>query len=124
MIERVIAPLRNFADPEMLTKYVRRMVQPARRLALTAAATITLDDFYVTGDATGAAFTITLPLALPAVGHVFAIKRLNAGANNVTIDGAGAEAIDAAATLVLNAQYQSRLIFSDGTSWSVIGGYL
>lgn len=71
-------------------------------------------------NASGAAFTITLPSAALASGQIFYFKKTDASANAVTLDGAGAETIDGAATLALTAQWQSTKIQSNGTAWFVL----
>jgi hypothetical protein len=48
------------------------------------------------------------------------VKRVNAGANNVTIDPFGAETIDGAATLALTTQWAKAQFISNGTAWFVI----
>lgn len=67
---------------------------------------------------TGAgAVTINLPAAASNLGRVVKIKRV--GANDVTIDGNGAETIDGAATLTLDADYESVTLFCDGSGWNI-----
>lgn len=88
--------------------------------AVTSAYTV--EDGYdlFTADSTGAAFTITLPPAPKHKGRAVYVKRLNAGANNVTIDGSGSETIDGAANTVLTTQWESRTLFSDGSNWLIL----
>ncbi len=82
----------------------------------------TLDEFQrtVLVDAAGAARTITLPTAASAKWRKYVIKKTDASANTVTIDGDGAETIDGAATQVLAAQYDFLEIQSDGTQWWIV----
>jgi len=89
-------------------------------VAKTAAYTLTASDSIVSADATGGAFTLTLPTAVGITGREYVVKRINAGANNVTIDGAGSELIDGAATLVLTAQWQAARVVSNGAGWLVV----
>jgi len=63
---------------------------------------------------------VTLPSAAICEGRVYVVKRLNAGANAVTVTPAGAETIDGAATAVLGAQYAAVMIQSDGANWFII----
>lgn len=71
-------------------------------------------------DATSAAFTITLPPAATAgSGFEIAIKKTDAGANAITIDGDGSETIDGATTLVLAGQYDAAILRCDGSSWEI-----
>ncbi len=95
----------------------------ARRLnfvSATAAYTLLDDINVIKADTTAAAFTITLPKAAPHAGRLVYIKRINAGANVLTIDGDGAETIDGAATATLTAQWESKTIVSDGVGWLVV----
>ncbi len=89
-------------------------------VAKTAAYTLTDQDYFVECDATGAAFTVTLPAAVLYKGKAFIIKKADASANAVTIDGNGAETIDGAATVALAVQYESRTVLSNGVSWHII----
>lgn len=88
----------------------------------TVAGVTTLDEWNrtVEANATGGAFTINLPAAATAKFWTYTIKKVDASANVVTIDPAGAETIDGAATLPLSTQYSSVTIQSDGTAWIVI----
>jgi hypothetical protein len=86
---------------------------------VTAATTALAADTFIMGDATAGAFTITLPSAVGQTGEMV-IKKIDASANAVTVDGAGAETIDGAATKVLAAQYDSVRIASDGANWMIV----
>ena len=87
---------------------------------VTAATTVTLDDSLVCADATSAAFAVTLPTARIASGRTFQIKRINAGANAVTVTAAGTNTIDGSATYSLAVQYQSVTVQSDGATWWIV----
>jgi hypothetical protein len=85
---------------------------------ITAAAyTVTVQDRYVYVDATGAAATITLPLAasVPA-GFTVGIKKKDSGGNAVTVARSGADTFDGATSISLAAQFNSCLLVSDGVS--------
>lgn len=90
---------------------------------VTAAYTIQTNDYTILADATGAAFSVTLPTAASAynsgtaTGDIYVIQRINAGANAVTLQAAGAELINGVNTQVLNAQWTSVTVQSNGTSW-------
>ncbi|MCA9058609.1 MAG: hypothetical protein KDA85_08920 [Planctomycetaceae bacterium] len=86
----------------------------------TAAYTITTSDDIVLCDATGAAFTVTLPTAVGNTGRQLVVKRLNSGSNAVTVAAAGSETIDGASTVSLSTQYQVITMVSDGSNWAVI----
>ncbi len=92
-------------------------------VAKTTAYTLTDQDYFVACDATGAAFTITLPAAALYAGKMFTIKKTDASANAVTIDGNGAETIDGALTASLATQYRSKTLLSNGTTWHIIADF-
>lgn len=85
--------------------------------AKTTAYTATADDFLITGDATSAAFTVTLPAASTVTGLVLCIIKIDASGNAVTIDGSGSETINGSATLALSSQWSKATIVSDGSNW-------
>lgn len=75
----------------------------------------------ITGDATSAGFTITLPSAATVgTGWKVSFKKTDATANVVTIDGDGSETIDGSTTYTLTSQNQGVTLDSDGTNWKVI----
>ena len=86
----------------------------------TAAYTLTAADDLILADATGGAFTLTLPPAATVDGQEFTVKKVDASANAVTLDGDGSEVIDGAATKVLSAQWASARIRANGNSWYVV----
>lgn len=99
---------------------VTRQINLCYRLkvvSVTAAYSAKIDDGVVLADATGGAFTVTLPSATGSAGAVLRIKRLNSGANAVTVSGAGGQTIDGAATSSLTTQYQVLSLVSDGANW-------
>lgn len=77
-------------------------------------------DSIILVDATGAARTITLPDAAGRTGKVYDIKKIDASANAVIIDGDGADTIDGAASASLTKQHESLTIVSDGANWRII----
>jgi len=89
-------------------------------LLKTIACTITANDSIVAGDATTAAFTITLPTAVGIAGRKYTFKKVDSSANAVTIDGYASETIDGAITYALSAQYQYIQIVSDGNNWLIV----
>jgi hypothetical protein len=90
----------------------------------TSPVTVTTADTVLLCDATGGAITVNLPAAAGADGMVLTVKRINSGANAVTLDGSGAETIDGAATLALGTQYHSATIACNGIAWYVIHSHL
>lgn len=79
-----------------------------------------VDGSTVLVDATSGNLTITLPLAADAIYRRYYVKKIDATANTVTVDGNGAETIDDAANYVLTVQYQSVTVHCDGTEWWVL----
>jgi hypothetical protein len=71
-------------------------------------------------DATGGASTVNLPAAASNTNAQITVKKVDASVNSVTIDGNLAETIDGALTQVLNAQYESITVVSDGSNWFII----
>lgn len=78
------------------------------------------EDHTVLVDASGGNRIITLPPAADARFRTYNIKKIDATANTVTIDGNGAETIDDAVTQVISTQYTSLQIISDGVSWWIV----
>lgn len=77
------------------------------------------DPAYIAITSTAAARTITLPAAsaVPA-GKTFIVKDESGGAgtNNITVQRAGSDTIDGATTKVVNTNYGSVRLYSDGVS--------
>lgn len=92
---------------------IQRAIQPTVIRSLTAATTQAIDDRIVLCDATGAAFTYTLLSATLASPFPVTVKRLNGGANAVTIGGT----VDGVVNPTLAAQYASKTLISDGSAW-------
>lgn len=88
--------------------------------SVTASTAIVSSDFAILADSTSGAITVSLPPAATANGRIFFVKRVNAGANNVTVDPFGAETIEGAATYVLTAQWARVEFISNGTAWFII----
>jgi hypothetical protein len=83
----------------------------------TAAYTLTSNDYTVLGDATGAAFNLSLPTAVGITGRIYILKKIDSTANAVTVDPSGTETIDGAATVSLALQWSRITIQSDGANW-------
>jgi len=88
--------------------------------SVTSTYTVSPFDYTILVDTTGGAITINLPLASEKYGRTLIIKKTDAAANNVTIDGSGSETIDGATTKVLTARYETYQIQSDGVGWHTI----
>ena len=84
--------------------------------------TYTVEPFVrvVLANATGGAFTVTLPNAYGKMGQQpIYVKRTNSGANAVTIASAGGT-IDGASSQSLATQYATLPFVSDGTNWFIL----
>lgn len=86
----------------------------------TGAYSATTSDYILLGDATSAAFTVTLPAAASSADCLLYLKKIDSSVNAVTVDGNAAETIDGATTYALADQYDSVLLFCDGTGWQVL----
>jgi hypothetical protein len=87
---------------------------------VTGATTLSDSNDYVVANAAGGAFTVTLPTAVGRTGKGFVVKRLNSGANNVTVGTTSSQTIDGATTRVLTSQYELVGVISDGSNWHVM----
>lgn len=86
----------------------------------TETATITLpNDKLILCNATTGAIVINLPAAATVSAKRVTIKKTDDSINTVTADGDGAETINGAATLVIEFQYSSVTLISNGTSWDI-----
>lgn len=89
-------------------------------ISKTAAYTAVEGDDVILCNATGGAFTITLPPAATFTGQTFIVKKTDASANAVTVDANGSELIDSSATYSLATLDECCTLISDGTGWRVI----
>jgi len=87
---------------------------------ITASAAISASDYTVLADAAAGAVTVTLPAASTVTGQTFHVKKIDATANAVTLDGNGAETIDGAATKATTTQWASYSVQSNGTGWFIL----
>jgi len=91
-----------------------------------AIATVSVDTvlgsthYTVLADATDAALTLTLPAAAGCARRIYNIKKIDASANAVTVEGDGAETIDGAANYPLPAQWNCVQIQCNGTAWFIL----
>lgn len=71
-------------------------------------------------DATEGAVTFQLPSAVSLRGKGYIVKKVDSGANAVTVTCALSETIDGAGTESLAAQYDAVFIVSDGANWHAV----
>lgn len=85
----------------------------------TGAYNVLSTDDIILADATGGAFNVTLPTAV-GVTKSLTIKRINSGANAVTINTTSSQTIDGGSTAILSIQYNSITIVSNNANWFII----
>jgi hypothetical protein len=86
----------------------------------TGTYTAAVSDYVILCDASGGAFTVTLPAASGVTGLVLHVKKTDSSGSAVTIDGNSTETIDGDQTIDLLLQYESVTLVSDGTSWHIL----
>ncbi|KKN35532.1 hypothetical protein LCGC14_0782660 [marine sediment metagenome] len=82
--------------------------------------TALLIDDVILVDASAGAVIITLPAAADRNGKRYDIKKIDATANTVTIDGNAVETIDDGLIAVLTTQYEAVALISDATEWWIM----
>lgn len=88
--------------------------------------TVLLTDHTLLCDAVAAGFDIDLPAAATCTGQVFVIKKIDDGANVVSIDPNGSEQIDdlgAGTAYDLDAENECLTIQSTGSAWRILSFY-
>lgn len=116
---RLSSSLPRVADPTFGT-WASLLEQDPSVASKTAAYTATALDHTILCDASGAAFTVTLPPAAQNKGKVLVVKKTDASVNAVTIAPNGSDTIEGAATVALSARWSSRTVQSDGTATWII----
>ena len=91
--------------------------------SVTTTGNVVSGDYFLICDATAGAITLTLPPAALVPGRIYVFKRINAGANTVTVDAYASETIDGAATHVLSPQWNSLLIMTNGVAWFILADH-
>jgi hypothetical protein len=86
-----------------------------------AAYTLTTTNSIILADATTAALTCTLPTAVGITGKQYTVKRINGGANSVTVGTTSGQTIETAATKTLGSQFSYLIVVSDGVGWVIVG---
>lgn len=87
----------------------------------TAAYTLTTTDSIILADATTAALSCTLPTTVGITGKQCTFKRINGGANSVTVGTTNGQTIETAATKTLGSQFSYLIVVSDGVGWVIVG---
>jgi hypothetical protein len=80
--------------------------------------TIANSDAVILASASSSSVTITLPAASSCSGYQFSVKRIdNTYANTCTINTTGGDTIDGQSSILLNVQYVSLNMISNGSGW-------
>jgi hypothetical protein len=87
----------------------------------TTTYTAALSDDLILGNATGGAFSVTLPTAVGCSGKRYTVKKTDSSGNAVTVATTSSQTIDGVTTKALGTQYQSVAVVSDGANWQVVG---
>lgn len=92
----------------------------------TASYTLTAGDEVVLGDATTAAFTLTVPTAVGFAGH-YVLKAITTNSNLITVNTTASQTIDGnasgtfkLASLAGPGQFNSMILISDGVNWRMV----
>lgn len=82
--------------------------------------TVTTADYTLTCDATSGAITVNLPAVSAHAGRVLNIKKIDATANAITVDGDSAETIDGSTTASITTQYENLTLQAGASEWHII----
>jgi hypothetical protein len=112
-------------DADDVTKWSADPVRaPAEVVTTVLAKTTTYsvavgdDRKFITADATGGAFVITLPAVADAEsGFEVTVMKVDSSSNAVTVDGNGAETINGVSDLDLPDQYSAAIFRCNGSEW-------
>lgn len=124
------APAPLSKDPAVMSEYIARELRRlgalvvtnddaprSRQRTVTGASVVQLTDEVILADAVSASMSVVLPELEKARGRWLYVKKIDASANAVTIDGFDAETIDGTATLTTTTQYDSWVLFAGDTEW-------
>lgn len=106
-------PLRTWAT--LLNQYVVTSIE-----TVTASYTADAGDSTILCNCSAGAITVTLPPASTVEAMTLCIKKTDGSVNAATIDAAGTETIDGALTVTLAAQWDGRVLQSNGSNWVVL----
>jgi len=117
--------LKTSADVTVWTADPVRAAEPTSTAVISKSTTYTVtvsdNGKLIEADATGGAFTITLPVAATAGdGFEVFIKKVDSSSNAVTVDGDGSETIDGESDASLPNQYDIIGVRCNGSAWRAI----
>ena len=81
--------------------------------------TLVRDDFFIRADATSASFGITLPTAIGVSGKQYSIKKVDSTINEITLSSSLSQKIDDDVKMIIDSQWSSISVISDGTRWLI-----
>lgn len=88
-------------------------------VTVSADATLNSANHIVLVNAVGGNKNITLPDAVEVPNFQFAIKKIDASVNIVTVLPSGSQTIDGISSRIINTQYEAVLLVSDGLNWFI-----
>jgi len=115
----VTQPVNNI-QVVMHTSNIRTMTASLDTVVKTADYTASALNSVILCNAVGGSMTITLPTAVGVEGKYYTIKKIDASAYTVTLDGAGTETIDGETTQIIANQYVSITVVSNDSNWLII----
>lgn len=89
----------------------------SRQRTLAGASVVQVTDEVILANAVSASMSVVLPELDKARGRWLYVKKVDASANAVTIDGFGSETIDGATTRTTTTQYDAFVLFAGDTEW-------
>lgn len=91
-----------------------------QRTATTTDSINATTDHIVFMNASGGAFTATLPTAASAAGKTYILKKIGTDLNVVTIATTSSQTIDGVVGTALHTPNETLVIFSDGSNWQIL----
>ncbi len=79
------------------------------------------EDEVIFADASGGAFTETLPSASDDVTDHYIIKKIDSSGSLVTVAAVNSQTIDGATSIDLGTQYDTIEVITDGENWHTVG---
>lgn len=123
-VEVISGTVLTLGTPSDATVTKAKFAGGAPKVSLTASKTgaysATSADDLIPCNATGGAFTVTLPAAASNAGMVLEIIKTDSSSNAVTVDGNSSETINGALTVNLTTQYDRVRIICDGSNWHLL----
>lgn len=107
------------SDAFMVNGATANLPPGSKTRTVTASETVRVDDDILLVDASSGAITITLRSAVQMVNKRLVVVKTDSGVNGVTVDPAGSETVNGAASYGLSSQWKRVVIVSNGVNWVV-----